>query len=132
VDDAAPKLDLERVRAQQGGAVTRQQALASGLTPAQLRTLLKQEWRTEHRGAYVLQSAWDAGDAADRHALTVASRVAALPDRHVACGRSAALILGLPLLGRRPTSPALLRAPRTRDDVATTPRLRVAALHDAS
>lgn len=126
-----------------GGVLTRGQALAAGLTPSQVQTLLRQgTWRAVRRGAYaatapttdedpptvVVRTGSDA--VGDAHAVEVAAAASQLRGRHVASHGSAALVLGLPLLGRAPRAPQLLRAHRRRGDAATLPGLHVAGLRD--
>lgn len=122
---------LERLRRQQGGAVTRKQVLDCGLTDSQLRTLLRHgEWDSLERGTYVLRQRLLNADPAGQHALRVASRALPLVGDHAASRRSGALVLGLPTLGPEPCPPELARRPRSRSDRSTSPTLRVLDLHD--
>jgi hypothetical protein len=116
------------VQRDRGGVLTRAEALACGLTAAQVQTLLRRgTWRVVRRGAYAAAAPAGGGQA---HAVEVAASAVLLTGRHVASHRSAALVLGLPLLGRPPDVPELLRAPRAVGDAATLRGLHVAGLED--
>jgi hypothetical protein len=112
-----------------GGVLSRKDALGAGLTPGQVQTLLRREdWLVVHRGRYAEADA-DV-DAGTRHALEVAGKSAALNGTWAASHRSAALVLGIPVLGRPPSPVQLVRAPDLgrRRDVAKAPGLHVARL----
>ncbi|HWH29559.1 MAG TPA: type IV toxin-antitoxin system AbiEi family antitoxin domain-containing protein [Mycobacteriales bacterium] len=110
----------------QGGVLTRRQALACGLTGAQVDTLLRRgTWTAPARGVYAASVSDDVGAV---HAVAVAARARLHKDPHAGCCRSAALVLGVPLLGRSPAVPQLVRAPRGARDTASQPGIHVAAL----
>lgn len=131
--DAAdpPPAPLARAGARmqrRGGVLTRREALAAGLSAAEVVTLLRRgTWVPVGRGAYAAGLPDDPGAA---HALVAAGRERRLVGRHAVCRRSAALVLGLPLLGPPPAQPELVRAPRGRRDTASVPGLTVAELQD--
>jgi hypothetical protein len=113
--------------AAQGGVITRAQARAAGLRGAQIQTLLRRgTWDAPARGVYA--PALDGDDVGAAHAVAVAARARRFEGRHAACGLSAALVLGVPILGRPPTVPQLVRAPRGPNDTAGAPGLHVARL----
>lgn len=56
------------------------------------------------RGVYVDAAAWSAARPAERHRALVISTAASMRSRAVAAGKSAAIMLGLPVLGRLPTT----------------------------
>lgn len=123
-------LAAEALMAAAGGVLTRRQALACGLTPAQFATQLRRGRWTALRRGVVTASAAQALDRGAEHALAVAARAARYRGTHAGSHRSAALVLGLPVLGRPPSPVQLVRAPRSRSDVATAPGLHVATLPD--
>lgn len=132
MSDVATEIPLEQARAvmaEQGGVLTRAQALSAGLRPAQVRTLIRRkEWRAPARGVYAAVRADDDRGAA--HAVAVAARARRFEGRHAGWGRSAAVVLGIPLLGSPPREPEIVRAPRRAGDVANQPGLHVARLDD--
>lgn len=119
---------LAALAAAQGGAWTRAQAVAAGCTPGQIRSRLGRTWTDPYRGVYVDRAVLDSASPAQRHVLLTAARVLTTSLGAVASHRTAALVHGLPLLGRPPTLPQLSRAPRHPRDRSETPRLRVAPL----
>jgi len=132
-DDAAQPAPIDAARAlmrSRGGVLTRRQALSTGLRPAELRTLLRRgEWQVVRCGIYA-DAAAAAPDRGAAHAVEVAARQRSRTGRHAASHRSAALVLGIPLLGPPPRQPQLVRAPepgRARD-VAKAGGLHVARL----
>ena len=123
---------LRSVAASQGGPFTRAQALAAGRTPRQIRTLLRDgAWTSLTRGVHV-ETALLAGPPERRHVVLAAGRVLASGLDVVASHRTAALLHGLPLLGRPPDLPQLTRAPRWSGDQADHPGVRVAQLPTGS
>lgn len=124
----------ESLMAAAGGVLTRAQARAAGLTDAQVATQLRRgRWTTARRGVLTLANAGDdagpdRGDAGARHALAVAARAARSRDRWAGSHRSAALVLGLPVLGRPPSPAQLVRSARSCGDSSSASGLHVAAL----
>ena len=92
--------------------VHRKQALESGLSAAAVRTLLRSgTWTVMARGVYA-PTAMMNPDPIAHHVLQAAARVLTSELGVVASHRTAALVHGLPLLGRPPVVPQLTRAPR--------------------
>lgn len=103
-------MDLEELRREQGGVVTYGQARTAGVPVSRL--------RTDHvriaSGVYVPRRVHDAQDQAERTAaLVCASRLTSAVDL-VAVGRTAAVIHGLPVLGRLPAHPQLVERKHLR------------------
>lgn len=120
---------LRRQRRQQGGAVTRAQALAAGFSPARIATLVRRgTWVDAQRGVYLEGAALAAADVWAEQALLVAARALAMRGRHAASRRTASLVLGLPLLGTVPVPPELVRARLGRGDSSSSSSIKVAAL----
>ena len=119
---------LAALAASQGGAWTRAQALAAGCTSKEIRALLGRAWRDPYRGVYVDRAALAACTPEQRHVLLAAARVLTTSLDAVASHRTAALVHGLPLLGRPPVAPQLTRPPRHPRDRSESSRLRVAPL----
>ena len=119
---------LAALAAAQGGVFTHQQALAAGWTRGQIRGALRREWADPVRGVYVERRRLQAADDRERHVLLAAARVLASGLGPVASHRTAALVHGLPLLGRPPKVPQLTRAPRWPRDRSSSSTLRVAPL----
>lgn len=114
----------------QGGAFTRAQALAAGHTPAEIVTALRRgTWVDLQRGVYVEGSALAAADVWGEHALRVAARALALRGAHLASRRSAAVVLGLPVLGPVPSPPELVRVHRRPGERSVSPSVRISAQH---
>ena len=112
--------------ASQGGVLTRAQARAAGLTPAQIDTLLRRgEWSALRRGVYASTAPDDVGAA---HALAVAARASGRKQVHAGSHRSAALVLGIPLLGRPPALAHLVRPPGSAAEASTERGISVARL----
>lgn len=127
--DDDPRAVLDRLRRRQGGAVTRAQALAGGHSAVEVAALLRRgTWLAPERGTYVLAQDVDPDEPHAEHALRVAARSLALGGGHVASRRSAALVLGLPLLGPVPAPPEVVRAPRRPTDRSSSRSVKVAAL----
>lgn len=112
----------------QGGAWTRAQAVAAGCTPGEIRGLLGRTWTDPYRGVYVDRAALASATRDQRHVLLAAARVLTTSLDAVVSHRTAALVHGLPLLGRPPTAPQLSRAPRRPRDRSETSWQRVAPL----
>lgn len=113
---------------QRGGVITRPQVLGCGLTQGQLRTLLRNgSWISHGRGIYGPPAR---DDVRASYLATAAARVAGRRDRNAVAYRSAAVVLGLPLLGQRPRLPELVRAPRGAGDRSSEANVRVARLDD--
>ena len=117
---------LARTAASQGGVFTRRQALAAGLTPAQIRVLSARDWLVLRRGVYANRAQALSPEA--RHVLDAAAFALASRLAPVASHRTAALVHGLPLLGGLPEVPQLTRPPRSPADTSRTPGLHVATL----
>jgi len=122
---------LAQLAAAQGGAFTRAQAVAAGLTDRQVRTLLGSAWTDPYRGVYVSRAVLAAAGPEQRHVLLTAARVLTTTLDAVGSHRTAALVHQLPVLGRPPAAPQLTRAPRHPRDRSETPRLKVAPLPPA-
>jgi hypothetical protein len=123
-----PLVRCAEVMRADGGVISRRRALAEGLSSAQVETLLRRgTWWAVRRGLYADLRTDDVGAG---HALAVAARTRALRRRHAASHRSAALVLGIPLLGPAPVFPQLVRASERGGDVAKAPGLHVARLDD--
>lgn len=149
-DDDDPLARATSLQRSQGGVLTRAQAISSGLSPAQVQTLLRtRQWQAVRRGAYAstadLSLTAEAPDTvaardavaariaaqAERHALDIAAWAALRRAVHVGSHRSAALVLGLPLLGPLPVLPQLSRSAQCTGDVSTSPGIHVVSLSDA-
>ncbi len=120
--------ELARLAAAQGGAVSRGQALASGLTSSQIRGLLRREWSDPYRGVYVARPVLEAAGPTQRHVLLAAARILSSTLDCRASHRTAALVHGLPVLGRLPQEPQLTRPPRRPRDRSEAPWPKVAPL----
>lgn len=120
--------ELRALAASQGGAITHQQALAAGLTPGRIRTLLAGNWAAPHRGVYVQREELARATPQQRHVLLAAARVLSTSLGATASHRTAALVHGLPVLGRPPAVPQLTRPPRFARDRSSSSTLRVAPL----
>lgn len=124
-----PLHQLAALRRRQGGAFTRQQALAAGHSPAAIRTRLRRrEWLDLERGIYVEAKGMRSRDPSGQHALRVAARVLALGGGHAGSRRSASLVLGLPLLGPVPNVPEVVRIGRRPGDRSSSTAVRIATL----
>lgn len=119
---------LEELAAAQGGAFSRRQALAAGCTPEQLRRFLRNGWVSPYRGVYVRRTLLATADPQRRHVVLAAARVLTSTLNPVANRRTGALVHGLPLLGRPPKVPQLVRSPRHPRDRSETGTLQVAPL----
>ncbi len=127
--------ELAALAAAQGGAFTRAQAVKAGFGPAQIRTCLRRaEWTDVARGVYVTKDRLEAvhDEPCARHVLQAAGRVLTSTLGVVASHRTAALVHGLPLLGRPPVRPQLTRAPRFAGDTSAVKSLYVAGLPAAA
>lgn len=122
------KKELTSLAVTQGGAVSRAQALAAGLTPAQISALLRREWMDPYRGVYVDRAWFTSLPPERRHVVLAAARILTTRLGPVANRRTAALVHELPLLGRPPSKPQLARAPRHPRDRSETHALQVAPL----
>ena len=119
---------LRQLAAAQGGACTRAQALAAGISAPELRRLLRAGWVSPYRGVYVERAHLATDDAVRRHVTLTAARVLTSSLGPVANRRTAALVHALPLLGRPPKVPQLVRPPRHPRDRSETATLQVAPL----
>ena len=122
--------ELTALAAAQGGAFSRAQALAVGCTPAELRAFLRRGWVSPYRGVYVRRALLGRADPTRRHVTLAAARVLTSSLGPHANRRTAALVHGLPLLGRPPQVPQLVRPPRHPRDRSETATLQVAPLPD--
>ena len=120
--------ELARTAASQGGVFTRRQALAAGLTAAQIRVLTADEWLVLRRGVYADPAGATALSPEAHHVLDAAAFALASRLGPVASHGTAALVHGLPLLGPLPEVPQLTRPARSSSDTSRTPGLHVAAL----
>jgi hypothetical protein len=117
---------LRRLRRSQGGAVARAQALQAGFSKAEVATLLRRgTWVVAERGVYLEGAVLSAADVWAGHALRVAARNLALGGGHAASRRSAAVVLGLPVLGGVPAPPELVRGRRRAGDTSASSSIRV-------
>lgn len=135
LDPSAPQTPLDvlaAVAADQGGPFTRRQALAAGVSPRRIRTLLTREWTELRRGIYVTYALLDAGTAQQQHVVHCAARVLASSGEPVVSHRSAALVHRLPVLGPLPRHPQLTRAAQRPRDTAPRTGLHVASLPPGS
>jgi hypothetical protein len=99
----------------QRGLFTVAQAQAAGWTHAQLETAVRRkELAVVARGLYVRSDVLDATGDVDRHALDVRAAILAAGVGWHGARRSAALIHGLPLIGKPPVVPQLVRDVRGR------------------
>ncbi|MFP5218329.1 MAG: type IV toxin-antitoxin system AbiEi family antitoxin domain-containing protein [Actinomycetes bacterium] len=128
MDEKDPWAAAAALMAAQGGVITRSQARSVGLTPSQIDTRLRrEEWFVVRRGTYAA-TAPDDDDAGAAHALAVAARACGRKQVHAGSHRSAALVLGIPLLGLPPRHAQLVRAPTGPGDVSTEKGVHVARL----
>jgi hypothetical protein len=93
---------LRSVFDQQGGLVTRVQALEAGMAPETVRRLVSRgEWRTVRRGFYTEQDWWEAlDDRSGRPRLAVRAAYLGVRRPHVVSHDSAALFHGLATLAQ--------------------------------
>lgn len=91
--------DLRALADRQCGVITRQQALAIGMTERQLKTATGHAgvWVVVRRGAYAERWAWDAADEAGRHLMRVSAANLAAPVPYLLSHSSAAVVHGLDL-----------------------------------
>lgn len=123
--------NIAALAATQGGAFSRAQALAAGVTDAEIRThLRRQEWVPLRHGIYTTAAIFEAvlDDPLARHVLQAAARVLAQKLDVAASHRTGALVLSLALLGDPPRRPQLTRTPRFADDTSATKGVYVATL----
>lgn len=128
-------MDLSDVTDRQGGVFTHQQALQSGLSHAAVRTLLRSgAWTVLARGVYAPTATVAAvlTDPPAHHVLLAAARVLTSGLGVVTSHRTAALVHGLPVLGRPPPVPQLTRAPRFTGDSSAVRALYVAGLPEGA
>ena len=129
------RMDLSDVAGRQGGVFTRRQARASGLSPAAVRTLLRSgTWTVLARGVYAPTASVQASatDPHAHHVLFAAARVLTSGLGVVTSHRTAALVHGLPVLGRPPPVPQLTRSPRFTGDSSAVRALYVAGLPEGA
>ena len=119
---------LAALAAGQGGPFTRAQAIAARYRADQIRALLRGEWRLLERGVYVDRQLWDAASEAGKHVLQAAAKILASGLSPVASRRTGALVHQLPLLGKPPKAPQLVRAPRRARDRSESAALQVTPL----
>jgi hypothetical protein len=99
--------ELAAGAAQQGGLVTRKQAIGAGYRERELRTLTATHgpWVTVRRGVYVERSLWEALDDTGQWALRDRAAHLAMTKPHAMSHDSAARLLGLETLNaKRPLS----------------------------
>ena len=120
--------ELAALAAGQGGPFTRAQAVEAGYRGDEIRALLRSEWLLLERGVYVERALWDGGSTTDQHVLQTAAKILASGRSPVASRRTAALVHGLPLLGKPPKAPQLARAPRRPRDRSESSALQVTPL----
>ena len=102
---------LAETSARQGGVFSYSDALVCGYTRADVRAEVRSgRWRKLWRGAFTSSAPCADADLVEQHRLQVAARLlGCLPDT-VAGHWSAAVVHGLPLLGRPPATPILTRS----------------------
>lgn len=94
--------ELAAVASRQYGVVLRQQALAVGYTPAELRRLIGSgEWLPIRRGAYTMVDTWARGDDLAQWWLRDVAAHLTMAKPHALSHDSAARALGLPMLHPR-------------------------------
>ena len=127
---------VQQLAAQQGGVLTREQAVALGMSAAQVATALRSgRWLPARYGAHAPVSELPPAGSAESVALQVAAVQLRATGRPVAAGPTAALLHGLPYIGRRLQEPLLVwpRAVggRPRRDVPTwwLPEEQVVRVH---
>jgi len=104
-------MDLPAVRDDQDGVFTRAQLLASGVTRAQLEAALRSGRLTSlTSGAYVESDLLLQADAIGKHRMHLRGQLLVLPPGWYAARRSAALVHALPLIGKPPLQPQLIRS----------------------
>jgi hypothetical protein len=113
--DAATLLEIA---SEQGGVFTPAQAKACGWTHhGVLQALNSKHWKRLHPGVLVDASWFDHLDLSARHLVLLHARLQFRAHGWHAARRSAALVHGLPIIGKPPTTPQLVRdknAPRLR------------------
>jgi hypothetical protein len=96
--------DLLAAMTARGGVFTRADALAAGYTSEEIRgRLAAGRWVRLRRGAYTVPSRGAAPDPRREHLLRAAATLAVLGSQPVASHRTAAVVLGVPLLGGVPS-----------------------------
>jgi hypothetical protein len=94
-----------------GLVVTAAEALAHGWSYPELsRAVRRGDLHRLVSGAYVPRAAWEAWDDRARHVALARARVATREDGWALARRTAAVVHGVPLLGRLPAQPQLVRA----------------------
>ncbi len=108
-----PRRDLDALRAfakVQHCCFTWDQALRCGWSHRCARDAINRRWwKVLYRGVYVDRDVWAGLDAAGKHRCRVAAKLLLKGPEWVAARESAAVFHGLPLLGKIPDEPRLLR-----------------------
>ena len=120
---------LQQLACSQGGVFTRRQALAGGLTRGEVAGLLQRDCVLVRRGVHTDAASWQAttDDPRARLLLRAAAELVVVADGYLD-RRTAAVALGLPLLGPLPRAPEIVRPPRSDGDRASVAGVRVAAV----
>lgn len=130
--DASAHAELTAVAAGQLGAFRPDQALSAGWSKAAVDAATRSgQWRRLCRGSYVDAGLWEELNASSRHLCHANGRLLVLQSGWHLARRTAALAYGLPMLGKPPVIPQLLRAPTTAAERATSRHERLAALPEA-
>jgi len=124
--------EIAPVAAVQGGCFTTAQAYAAGWSRQDIAAARRAgRWLQLTKGTYVDTTLWDAMTEIDRHLCTVHAALLTRASEWHAGRRSAALAHGLPLLGKLPMAPQLLRQPLRTTDRSSSRHHRLASLPDA-
>jgi hypothetical protein len=127
-----PAAALLALAAAQHGAFTWAQALAAGWSRAAADgAVTSGAWQRVGRGAFCHRPTWEALDERDRHRCIVHARLLHKTSSWSVARRSAAVWHDLPLLGRDPVVPQLVRPKAHVSDRATSRHERLATLPEA-
>ncbi len=102
-------MDVPEISRQQGGCFLTRQALDSGWTKHALRTA--KDLEQVGRGVWIRREVLEGLTPLQRHRIDIRADLLRLGPGWHAARRSAALVSGLPPLGKGPSTPQLLRAP---------------------
>lgn len=122
-------MEVPPISAQQDGCFQTRQALAAGWTSDRLRNAEKAgSLAGLGRGVWIASAALEGLTVRQRHRIDVRADLLRLGPGWYAARRSAAFLTDLPLIGKDPSAPQLLRAPRTPTDSSADPNRRIAPL----
>ena len=123
--------ELASITARQSGCFTTAQAMAHGWTRWGVATAhASGRWRQLTKGAYVEQTVWDAMDKRARHLCEVQAALLTRQLSWHADRRSAVVAHGVPLLGKLPVRPQLVRQPLRATDRSSSRHERLTSLPD--